>query len=375
MSTLLVAAGGGGDAVGLLLSRRLLLAPGEDVYIATYAWERLRVDPLPGPRGVAGFRGLEPIDGSAMEIIATSETIPSGRSHLPRLKSASGARLFLLDPVEGGLGLRRQIRSLCKLLQVDHLIVLDVGGDVTAVGTEEGLLSPLADALAVAACADCVEMTDVLVTGCGVDGELEQGIVEDNLHRLSGKPIGSIGPQDVARVDSVLGWHPTEATSIVAAAAVGVSGVTETRRQGITVQVGSDTSIVWRVTALALWHHSLIIGNLAETNSLESAECVVDEFTPNEMHRERDRSPLFDSALPESARDSADIISATVEYAQGALARGAAYLTTRRLLEGSNNHFLESEELCRLLPQVWLHPNGSHLWEAQQLASIRPLSQ
>lgn len=51
MRSVLIAAGGGGDAVGAILARRCLAADTADpLLIAAYAWERVRVDPEPGPR-------------------------------------------------------------------------------------------------------------------------------------------------------------------------------------------------------------------------------------------------------------------------------------------------------------------------------------
>src|SRR4030095_14530419 len=51
MSSLSVAAGGAGDALAAAIVHRALghRAP---ALIATYAWDRLAIDPLPGPRGL-----------------------------------------------------------------------------------------------------------------------------------------------------------------------------------------------------------------------------------------------------------------------------------------------------------------------------------
>jgi hypothetical protein len=55
---LYVAAGGGGDVLGALL---LALSEGSDpssMHIATFAWERKRFDPRPGPRTAEDFMNL-----------------------------------------------------------------------------------------------------------------------------------------------------------------------------------------------------------------------------------------------------------------------------------------------------------------------------
>ncbi|MGO4243899.1 DUF1152 domain-containing protein, partial [Janibacter sp. RAF20_2_2] len=57
MRTLYVAAGGGGDAVGALLARRALGDTDErPPLVTTCAWERLRIDPVPGPRARSDFK-------------------------------------------------------------------------------------------------------------------------------------------------------------------------------------------------------------------------------------------------------------------------------------------------------------------------------
>ena len=51
---MMVAAGGGGDAIAAAVLANAV--PGiEGVGIATLAWDRLIVDPLPGPRSVSDF--------------------------------------------------------------------------------------------------------------------------------------------------------------------------------------------------------------------------------------------------------------------------------------------------------------------------------
>jgi hypothetical protein len=149
VTTLVVAAGGGGDALGVLLLRELLgdLGDlGEQPLIATFAWERLRVDPMPGPRGRTGFVGLADVAGQPAEIVARTDTIPSGRSSLPRLAAETDARLFLLDSEHGAVGLGTQLTHLAHTLAVEQLIVVNFGGAAIAAGTEPGIRSPLADA-------------------------------------------------------------------------------------------------------------------------------------------------------------------------------------------------------------------------------------
>ena len=47
--TLYVAAGGGGDVIGATILHAAIGSPDEP-QIATFSWDRLLVDPVPGPR-------------------------------------------------------------------------------------------------------------------------------------------------------------------------------------------------------------------------------------------------------------------------------------------------------------------------------------
>lgn len=108
-----MAAGGGGDAVGALLARRALGDTDErPPLVTTCAWERLRIDPVPGPRARTDFTGLGLVGGEPCEVLPTSDTIPPGRSVLPRLAETSGARIFVHDFERGAVGLADQLRRL-----------------------------------------------------------------------------------------------------------------------------------------------------------------------------------------------------------------------------------------------------------------------
>jgi len=202
--TLYVAAGGGGDALGVLLVHPLLDEENELPLIATYAWERLRVDPVPGPRGISGFANLGTVASNPIEVLVSSDTIPPGRSTLPRLAADTSARLFILDPWDGALGMSRQLDLLVRDLDVDRVVALDVGGDAVARGDEAALLSPLADALAIAACSRLTVPVKVVVAGPGVDGELDEDSIFNNLEALGAVPCGCVGPREVALIRSVL---------------------------------------------------------------------------------------------------------------------------------------------------------------------------
>ena len=103
-----VAAGGGGDVIAatMLAVRELT---DDSVVVATFSWDRLIVDPLPGPRSVDDFVDLiSPVAGVHQVTSSTTCRPPAG-STLPRLAGSLPAQLFLLDASTGAVGLGRQM--------------------------------------------------------------------------------------------------------------------------------------------------------------------------------------------------------------------------------------------------------------------------
>lgn len=350
MRTLFVAAGGGGDAVAVLLVRRLL-APDEDgpALVSSCAWERLRIDPVPGPRPRSDFRDLALVDGVAAEVTGRSDTIPPGRSLLPRLASEANARVFLHDFEGGAVGLAQQLQHLVAALEVDRLVVVDVGGDIVGRGHESALLSPLADSLTLAACFHLSIPTTVAVVGPGVDGELSATYVHETLQLVGASRTGSVSIRDVDQIRSLLRWHPTEATTIAAAAALGVRGAVDMRRGLTPVPMDASSAAVWSVDRPKPDAFP-IAQALMPTISLAGAEDVVRRVAVNELNYERQRSDRRNSAPP----------TALATFAEASRAAGATHATTRRIVEATRSD-----------PSDWppVRVEGLGLWSLDRLAA------
>lgn len=345
MRTLYVAAGGGGDAVGALLARRALGDADErPPLVSTCAWERLRIDPVPGPRARADFTGLGLVGGEPCEVMPSSDTVPSGRSVIPRLAETSRARIFLHEFDGGVVGLGDQLQRLSASLGVDRLVVLDVGGDILARGSEPTLKSPLADSLTLAAALRTGIRTSVVVLGPGSDAELPEDEVLRLLEMLEGEMVGQVNSSDVKYLERVLSWHPTEATALVAAGARGVRGSVAMRRGREPVPVSDRTPEVWVVPHPAFGLFPLA-GRLQGTTSLSEAEDVTRACAVDEIDYERKVATEIPSRrrmlLP-------DVISEMK-------AVGATYVTTRRLMEsiGPQGLALVAKETHRQEAALW----------------------
>lgn len=233
MRSLVVAAGGGGDAIaGAALSGAL--GTSEPPVVMTYSWDRLMIDPRPGPRTAADFVGLLELGPGVAEVVATTKPVPPAGSSLPRLAEDLPARLVLLDPSAGAAGMAAQVRAVAARFRLDHVTIVDVGGDVLTDGSDPGLRSPLADQLALAACVRTGIPVRLVVVGCGLDGEIPADVVVDRLDRLGAQRLPPLGRAAVERVRHVFTWHPSEASGLLAAAAYGHRGVVEVRDAGTT---------------------------------------------------------------------------------------------------------------------------------------------
>lgn len=330
-----MAAGGGGDAVGILLARRILDPNGEGpALISTCAWERLRIDPVPGPRPLSGFTGLGEVGGSAVEVLASSDTLPPGRSMLPRLAAEADARIFMHDFEGGAQGLADQLRSIATAVGADRLVVGDVGGDVVATGSEPNLLSPLADSLTLAAALETGVPTTLAVIGPGTDAELAEDEVSAQLARLGADNAGRISPEDVNRCKGLLTWHPTEASMLVAAAATGQRGAVEMRRGGRPIPLTAKGRETWLVESPALNDFPLAKA-LVSTKSLLEAINVIEGLTVNEIAYERAKAARGNAHRHSAPRLASDVASE-------AIANGATHITTRRLEEACGQCSIEA---------------------------------
>jgi hypothetical protein len=351
MRTLYVAAGGGGDAVGALLARRALGDTDERApLVTTCAWERLRIDPVPGPRARSDFTGLGLVGGEPCEVLPTSDTIPSGRSVLPRLAETSGARVFLHDFEGGAVGLTAQLQRLGSSLNVDHLIVVDVGGDIVARGNEAGLRSPLADSLTLAAALETKIPTSVVVLGPGADAELPERQVLGLLYDIAADLGGRVTAVDVRNLAPVLDWHPTEASAVAAAAATGLRGRVSMRRGRVPVPVTDMTPGLW-IAFVSSWANIPLASALRKSESLPSAERTIRSAAVNEIDFER---IVAEGSGPLHPCQSLTGVILEMESV------GATHITTRRLSESLG---------ARAFDVVAAHgkPVASGLWSVDEL--------
>jgi hypothetical protein len=334
MSTLYVAAGGGGDVLAAtMLHTAQDEAGSERPVIATYAWDRLLVDPLPGPRGVGSFSGLLRIGDQTVLVTPSSRPIPPAGSTLPRLAAQLPVRLMLLDPYYGGSGIVAQLHEALDVFGCDRVVLVDVGGDVAARGDEVELKSPLADTLALAACAALPVPAEVVVLGVGLDGELAADHVRVRLAAAGGACAFSLRPQHVTTLAEVFRWHPSEASGMLAAAVSGVRGLVEVRDGGMSILLDDQCAEVWTAPASSLAANSLLAPELTGTSTLDEVERVVRRICGSseiDLEREKATRLLKDPRISITLAELDDRVRA---FRAACRSRGSDFVTYRRLAE------------------------------------------
>ena len=329
---LYVAAGGGGDALAALIARDAIDDGDATPIVASYSWDRYLIDPAAGPRSPSDFQNLNRLTEHSWEVTGHSHLTAGGISGLTLLARSTPARFVLLDPRGGAVGLRHQLRELVEHLSADRIVLVDVGGDVAAHGDEPTLLSPLADSLALAALADQRVPAAVAVLGPGLDGELPDADVRRTLTTAGATPV----PLAAAHVDPyvrALEHHPSEATTLVAAAAMGVSGRAEIRDRATLVPVTEASATMFLASADALLTGNAVAAKLIGTRSFEEAEAATAAVCGHtELTHER-RKAEANAGDQQVALSHDELNNRFEQYLKDAHRRGVTLVSFRRLTE------------------------------------------
>jgi hypothetical protein len=363
----MIAAGGGGDAIAAAIIAASRYADPPD--ILTYSWDRLLIDPLPGPRDPSSFEGLEKVGRHNCRVLPTSAPISPAGSTLPRLASELNARLWLIDPRRGAVGLSEQIHELTELLSTDVIEVIDVGGDILATKAEHTAHGALADTLVLAGVSAVQADARVMLAGLGLDGES----TPENLLTRS-RPDST---QDAFNVDRtavedfrhVFEWHPSEVTGLLWAAAMGARGVAEIRSEGLRVSLGDDSTQIKTVRVHDIIESNSLVDAVTGTRSLQEAEAGLRMIgCPSEIDFERRRASKIRSPSPSMKPDPHGLVKHARSIAQKKVAQGVDFLTLRRLFEMMRSTLNTYTELHEQLRGADAHEYRPPLWLINPLA-------
>lgn len=332
--------------------------------VLTYAWDRLVVDPVPGPRGPANFTGLRPLTRSVRVVPADAAPIAPAGSTLPRLAAELPQTFALIDPHHGAEGIIRQLEELVQHVEPDTVDLLDVGGDILARGDESTLRSPLADALTLAACYELNFPVRLLVAGPGLDGELPA----DALRARLGPVALTFTAEHVRPVGPVLEWHPSEATAMLAATARGARGVCEVRDTGLPIPLTDEGPTVYEADLDAALDRNQLAGAILATENLHEVEQRSREICGfSEIDDEREKAGRF-ASRPARQLDPEAVGRRLDEFEAEARGRGITHTTFRRLTEAFGLSGKQRQDLRSLLlssrPEqyqapLWRIPSGA----------------
>lgn len=230
--------------VGALAVARLCEWLGTPFVLGGVAWERIPIDPRPGPRSLAEIRGGRPLGDAA--VLADSQTVTSDGIAFSEARMAAhlGTETVLIDVSGGTDGAAAGIAAAAAALGCDLVVCVDVGGDVLARGGEPGLASPLCDAVMVAAALRGPDRVRPLlaVVGPGCDGELTAAEVLVRVAELGRVDawLGTWGvtPGIAEELEAAAALVPTEASLQVVRCARGETGETYIRRGRRRVDLG-----------------------------------------------------------------------------------------------------------------------------------------
>jgi hypothetical protein len=284
--------------VGALAVALVCESLGTPFVLGGVAWERLPIDPHPGPRPLAQIRGGRPL-GEAAVLAGPETATPEGVAFSEaRMAAHLGAETVLIDVAGGTAGAAAGIAGAVTELGCDLLVCVDVGGDVLAHGDEPGLASPLCDAVMVAAALNVAGRVKPLlaVIGPGCDGELTIGEVLARVAELArgGAWLGTWGlaPETAAELDAAAGLVPTEASLQVVRCARGEVGHALIRGGRRSVELGPVGALTFVFDPLAAPPEALPLARaVAKAGSIEQGRAALAaRGVKTELDYERDRA-------------------------------------------------------------------------------------
>ena len=290
---LVIGIGGGGDVVGTIPTARYLRWLGLNTLLGGTTWERYVVDPEPGPRKMDEIVNIKRLSDTVGLANAQTQTTKGIRFTESIVAEVLGAETMLVDLNQGVQGIISGLNEAMEKLSIDLFVGIDVGGDVLAEGTEQGLHSMLADSMMLAAMVNLKVPAVLGMLGYGSDGELGFQKLNENIARIAsyGGLVGARGltPDDLKVLDEVIKNTKTEATTLAVDAARGRAGEVEIRGGYRKVQLTPTSTVTFFFDPRVIFEKiSKVAKELVQTRSLDEAQGVLERMgVPSELTFER----------------------------------------------------------------------------------------
>src|SRR4029453_2171154 len=169
------------------------------------------------------------------------------------------------------------------------------------------------------------------VAGPGLDGELAAPYVRSRCIALGGELFRRLTARDVEPYYQALAQHPSEATTLLAASAVGITGRAEIRDNADLVALSNDSADVYGLDASTAVACNQLAQALVTTHSMTEAEAAaVSLCGRSELDYERQKAIVLRSMSPPTETEMQFRLQ---DYWSSSTARGITLTTFPRLGE------------------------------------------
>lgn len=255
--------GGGGDIMGTLPTSGYLNVLGVETILGSVGWERIVIDPKPGPRTLDEILNIERISESTAYVDKTSHTNDGVYFQCSNMANFLKKKTIIVDVSKGVRTISSGLQETADKLDLDLIVGVDAGGDILASGEETGLRSPLCDAMMLAALRLLKIPTVIAVFAPGCDGELTLSELVKRFE-LVAKNSGYLGargitPEDFSKMCKALKYVKTEASFLPLRAWKGKHGIFKLRNGSRSVNLSIlstltfyfDTKVVYKLSPIA----------------------------------------------------------------------------------------------------------------------------
>ncbi|MDI9610496.1 MAG: DUF1152 domain-containing protein [Archaeoglobaceae archaeon] len=269
--------GGGGDIVSTIPVANFLKLFDFEVIHGGVLWDRLIIDPKPGPRAIEELENMEKLNEVLAFVNENTRTNYGVKPNLARSAKYLG-KVVALDITKGVKKLGRGLEEFILENRIGLVIGVDAGGDAIAIGYESGVRSPLADALSVAVLNEIGGI--VAVSGIGGDGELKFEELMLNISGLfrNGGFLGcsSITAEDCTEMLKLCEEVLTEASKIPIMAYNGELGLKKIRK-GRTVLITPLSALIFYFKADEVFEINETARLIRDAKNLEEANRILNK--------------------------------------------------------------------------------------------------
>jgi len=290
---MVIGIGGGGDVVGTIPTSRYLRWLGVRTVIGGLTWERYVNDPEPGPRKMEEIVEIKKLSATVGLANSKTRTTKGIRFTESVVAGMLEEETVLVDLNQGVQGVIDGLNETMEALGVDLFVGVDVGGDVLASGSEEGLHSMLADSMVLAAMVNLKVPAVLGMLGGGTDGELSTEQLIRQLSKIAEYDgflgVRGLTPEDVKVMEEIIPKTKTEASALAAKAARGVQGEVTIRGGSRKVQLTPMAAMTFYLDPRVIFEKiSSVAKDLVPTRTLDEAQAVLERNgVPSELTFER----------------------------------------------------------------------------------------